>query len=47
MSFGAHLLELRKRVYISAAAIVAGMIGGWFLSDFLLQAIRQPIFDVA
>lgn len=47
MSFGAHLLELRKRVYISAAAIVAGMVGGWFLSEFLLQAIRQPIFDVA
>ena len=47
MSFGEHLLELRKRVYISAAAIVAGMIGGWFLSDYLLQAIRQPIFDVA
>jgi sec-independent protein translocase protein TatC len=47
MSFGEHLLELRKRVYISAAAIVAGMIGGWFLSDFLLTGIRQPIADVA
>lgn len=47
MSFGEHLLELRKRVYISAAAIIAGMIGGWFLSDFLLTSIRQPIFDVA
>ena len=47
MSFGQHLLELRKRVYISAAAIVGGMVGGWFLSEWLLAAIRQPIYDVA
>lgn len=47
MSMGEHLVELRKRVYISALGICAGMVGGWFLSDFLLNAIRQPIFDVA
>lgn len=47
MSLGEHLIELRKRVYISAIAIAAGMVAGWFLSDYLLAAIRQPIFDVA
>ncbi len=47
MSLGEHLVELRKRVYISAIAIAVGMVGGWFLSDYVLAAIRQPIFDVA
>lgn len=47
MSLGEHLIELRKRVYAIAIAVVVGMVGGWFLSDYLLNAIRQPIFDVA
>jgi sec-independent protein translocase protein TatC len=47
MSLGAHLLELRKRLFIAAIGIVAGAIAGWFLSDFVLDAIRGPITDIS
>lgn len=47
MSLAEHLVELRKRLYISAIAIVAGAVGGWFLADMLLDALRQPIYAVA
>lgn len=47
MSLGEHLVELRKRLYISALAIILGSVGGWFLGDWLLNALRQPIYAVA
>ena len=47
MSLAEHLIELRKRLYISAAAIVVGTVIGWFLSDFLLDSLRAPIFEIA
>lgn len=47
MSLAAHLVELRKRLYIAAIAIVAGTVIGWFASDWLLAVLRQPIFAVA
>ncbi|MFE5671594.1 twin-arginine translocase subunit TatC [Agromyces sp. NPDC056523] len=44
MSLGAHLLELRKRLFISAIAIVVGMVAGWVLTDlFVWQAIQEPV----
>lgn len=46
MSLGAHLLELRKRLFIAAIGIVVGAIAGWFLSDFVLDAIRGPITEI-
>jgi len=43
MSLGAHLVELRKRLVRSAAAIVVGAVAGWFLSGYLIDAIRAPL----
>jgi sec-independent protein translocase protein TatC len=43
MSLASHLIELRRRLARIALAIVAGTIAGWFLSDFLLNAIRIPV----
>ena len=47
MTLGDHLLELRKRLYIAAAAILVGMVGGWFVADFLLDLLREPIYTIA
>jgi sec-independent protein translocase protein TatC len=43
MSLGEHLLELRKRLFFAAIAIALGTIGGWFLSDWILDALQAPI----
>jgi sec-independent protein translocase protein TatC len=48
MSLGAHLIELRKRLFISAIAIVVGAALGWWLTDaFVWEAIQKPVQDVA
>lgn len=47
MSLGQHLLELRKRLFLAAAGIVVGVIIGWFLSDFVWNALREPIYAIA
>lgn len=46
MSLGAHLVELRKRLMISAIAIVAGLVAGWLLSNDVLAIMRRPIEDL-
>ncbi len=38
-----HLVEFRNRLFISAIGIVIGMIAGFFLTDIVLDLIRQPI----
>ncbi|WP_244304568.1 twin-arginine translocase subunit TatC [Leucobacter viscericola] len=43
MSLGAHLVELRKRLFISAVAIVVGLVVGWFLSAWVWDILRVPI----
>ncbi|WP_395246087.1 twin-arginine translocase subunit TatC [Agromyces sp. MMS24-K17] len=43
MSLGAHLLELRKRLFIAAAAILVGAVAGWLLSGFVWDALREPV----
>ena len=43
MSLGQHLIELRKRLFISAIAVVVLSIGGWFVAPFVLEAIREPV----
>jgi sec-independent protein translocase protein TatC len=47
MSLGEHFVELRKRLFRSALGLLAGAITGWFLSSFLLDALRGPITDIA
>ncbi|MFC4225277.1 twin-arginine translocase subunit TatC [Lysinibacter cavernae] len=47
MSLGQHLIELRKRLFRAAIAIVLCMVVGWFLSDFVWDALREPIFTIA
>lgn len=47
MSLGQHLLELRKRVMIAAAALVVAMIVAFFLTDPLIAWMTAPIRDIA
>ena len=47
MSLAQHLVELRKRLYLVAIAVVVGTFGGWFLTDPVLAAMRAPIYVVA
>ncbi|MFB9309873.1 twin-arginine translocase subunit TatC [Agromyces hippuratus] len=48
MSLGQHLIELRKRLFISAIAIVVGGVLGWWLTDVLVwEAIQAPVHNVA
>jgi sec-independent protein translocase protein TatC len=47
MSLAHHLLELRKRLTISAIVIVLGAIGGFFLAPWVVAAIRVPINEIA
>lgn len=47
MSLGEHMQELRKRLFISAIAIVVAAVGGFFLSDFVMDGLRVPIEQIA
>ncbi|WP_375389234.1 twin-arginine translocase subunit TatC [uncultured Amnibacterium sp.] len=38
-----HLLELRKRLMVSAVAILVGGIAGWFISDWVLTLLTAPL----
>jgi len=42
-----HLVEARRRVLLSAAGILAGAVGGWFLFDPAFRRLQQPILEVA
>lgn len=47
MSLGQHLIELRKRLFISAVAIVVLAVVGWFVSPWVLDQIRVPVAALA
>ncbi|MHB1172788.1 MAG: twin-arginine translocase subunit TatC [Lacisediminihabitans sp.] len=47
MSLGQHLIELRKRLFRSAIAIALLSIAGWFVADFVWDALREPILTIA
>lgn len=48
MSLGAHLVELRKRLFKIALAVILGAVVGWILTDlFIWNAIQAPVEAVA
>lgn len=47
MTLAEHLLELRKRLIIGAAALVVGMVLAFFLTDAVIWAMTEPIRLVA
>jgi sec-independent protein translocase protein TatC len=47
MSLGEHLVELRKRLFISGLSIVAGAVVGFFLAPYIIDALRVPIAQIA
>jgi sec-independent protein translocase protein TatC len=47
MSLGRHLRELRNRLYRAALAILVGAVAGWFLADWVFEAMRAPLEEVA
>lgn len=46
MSLGAHLIELRNRLLISAIAIAVALVAGWFLSSWVWDILRKPILEL-
>jgi sec-independent protein translocase protein TatC len=47
MSLGQHLIELRKRLFRAAIAVLIGTIIGFALSDFVWNALKDPITLIA
>ncbi|WP_243075270.1 twin-arginine translocase subunit TatC [Microbacterium sp. SS28] len=47
MSLGQHLVELRRRLVIAALALVVGMIVAFFITDWVLWLITEPIRVIA
>jgi len=47
MSLGAHLVELRKRLFRSALALILASVAGWFVSQYVLDFLRQPVLVLA
>lgn len=47
MSLGQHLIELRKRLFRAALAVLVGAVAGWFVADFIWSQLRSPILAIA
>lgn len=47
MTLGAHLVELRKRLIIAAAALVVGMVIAFFISEPIISLLNEPIRVIA
>lgn len=47
MTLAEHLLELRKRLFIAAIAIVVGMVLGFIASNFVIDLMSAPIREIA
>ena len=47
MSLGEHLVEFRRRLFLTAAAIAIGSVGGFFIADAVWAALSAPLQVVA
>jgi sec-independent protein translocase protein TatC len=47
MSLAGHLIELRNRLMIAAAAIVVAMVIAYFLTDPFMELITRPVRELA
>lgn len=47
MSLGQHLIELRKRLFRSAIAVLLGAVAGWFVFPYVWDGLRAPIQVIA
>ncbi|MDN3309606.1 twin-arginine translocase subunit TatC [Microbacterium oryzae] len=47
MTLGAHLIELRRRLMIAAAALVVGMVVAFIITDPVITLLTEPIAQVA
>jgi sec-independent protein translocase protein TatC len=47
MSLGAHLVELRKRLFRAVIAIALGAVAGWFITPWVLDQLRSPVTKLA
>jgi sec-independent protein translocase protein TatC len=43
MSLAEHLGELRRRIFISIAAVVAGSVVGWLAAPQLIAVLKEPV----
>lgn len=47
MPLRAHLLELRRRVFLAALGVTLGAVAGWFLYDPVIDALQGPLVRLA
>jgi len=47
MSLGAHLRELRNRIYWAALFIAIASVAGWYLFDPIFSALQSPFLDLS
>jgi len=47
MRLGAHLRELRRRLFLAVLGILVGAVAGWVLFDRVFQRLQQPLLDAA
>lgn len=47
MSLGAHLVELRRRLVIAGLALIVGMVVAFFVTDWVIALLNEPILEVA
>ena len=47
MRLGEHLVELRRRLILSAAAILVGTVVSFFAVDWLLEVLQRPLTELA
>ncbi|WP_234407374.1 twin-arginine translocase subunit TatC [Microterricola viridarii] len=47
MPLAAHLIELRKRLFLAAIGILLGAIVGWVFSEWIWEQLRGPVTAMA